>query len=88
MKALWIAFGSIFLAELGDKTQLAILAMKGKGFSSWGLFIGSMLAFAVLTGLAILVGDWVHARIPTAIIEKIASAGFIVIGVLMWFGKL
>ncbi|NOZ75042.1 MAG: TMEM165/GDT1 family protein [FCB group bacterium] len=88
MKAIWIAFGAIFIAELGDKTQLAILAMKGKGLSGWGLFIGAMLAFALLTGLAVLVGEWLHARIPGEIIEKIAAASFVVIGALMWFGKL
>lgn len=88
MKAIWIAFGAVFLAELGDKTQLAILAMKSKGFSGWGLFIGSMLAFSVLTALAILVGDWLQAKIPTEIIEKVAALGFIVIGILMWLQKL
>ncbi|MBU4446038.1 TMEM165/GDT1 family protein, partial [bacterium] len=46
MKALIIAFGTIFIAELGDKTQLAVLAMKGKGLSGLGIFIGSILAFA------------------------------------------
>ncbi|RMF06784.1 MAG: TMEM165/GDT1 family protein [Candidatus Neomarinimicrobiota bacterium] len=88
MKAIWIAFGTIFLAELGDKTQLAVLAMKGKGLSGWGIFIGTMTAFAVLTGLAVLVGEWLHARIPGEIIEKIAAASFVVIGVFMWFEKL
>jgi putative Ca2+/H+ antiporter (TMEM165/GDT1 family) len=88
MKAIWLAFSAIFIAELGDKTQLAILAMKGKGFSGIGLFIGAMLAFGVLTALAILMGGWLQARIPGAILEKTAAAGFVVIGLLMWFGKL
>lgn len=88
MKAIWLAFGAIFVAELGDKTQLAILAMKGKGYNGLGLFLGSMLAFAVLTGLAIVFGEWLNAKIPTEIIEKIAAGGFIVIGLLMWFEKL
>ncbi len=88
MKAVWLAFGTIFVAELGDKTQLAILALKGKGFSGWGIFIGAMLAFAVLTGLAVLVGEWLNARIPAEFIEKIAAAGFVIIGVLMWFEKI
>ncbi|MBU4443458.1 TMEM165/GDT1 family protein [bacterium] len=88
MKALLLAFGSIFVAELGDKTQLAILDMKGKGLSGLGIFIGSILAFAVLTGLAILIGEWLYAKIPGEIIEKIAAAEFVIIGILMWFEKL
>jgi len=88
MKALWLSFGTIFIAELGDKTQLAVLAMKEKGLSGLGIFIGSILAFAVLTGLAILIGEWLHAKIPSEIIEKVAAAGFVIIGILMWFEKL
>lgn len=42
MKTVLLAFGTIFLAELGDKPQLAILAMKSKGLSVWGLFTGAM----------------------------------------------
>ncbi len=87
MKAIWLAFGAVFLAELGDKTQLAILAMKSRGFSGWGLFIGSMIAFSVLTALAIFFGGWLQAKIPIDVIQKIAAGSFIVIGLLMWFGK-
>ena len=88
MKAILLAFGAVFLAELGDKTQLAILAMKSKGFSGWGLFIGSMLAFSVLTALAIFFGGWIQAKIPIEMIQKVAAGSFIVIGLLMWFGKI
>ncbi|NQV36740.1 MAG: TMEM165/GDT1 family protein [Candidatus Marinimicrobia bacterium] len=88
MKAIWIAFGTIFIAELGDKTQLAVLALKSKGLSGWGLFTGSMIAFAVLTGLAIIFGDLLHQHINPVIIEKVAAVAFVVIGILMYFGKL
>ncbi len=88
MKALWLAFGAIFIAELGDKTQLAVFAMKAKGMSGLGIFVGAMMAFAVLTGLAIYFGDFIHAKVPTEIIEKIAAIGFVLLGLLMWFQKL
>lgn len=88
MKVAWLAFAAIFIAELGDKTQLAILAMTGKGYSPWAVFIGSMLAFAALTGIAVLIGDWVQTRIPAEAISKVAGGSFVVIGLLMWFGKI
>ncbi|MFC1549904.1 TMEM165/GDT1 family protein [Candidatus Neomarinimicrobiota bacterium] len=88
MKAMWLAFGAVFLAELGDKTQLAILAMRSKGFSGWGLFFGSMIAFLVLTALAILLGGWIQTKVPEDLITKIAAGGFVVIGILMWFSKI
>ncbi|MCH7613168.1 MAG: TMEM165/GDT1 family protein [Candidatus Marinimicrobia bacterium] len=88
MKALWLAFGAIFIAELGDKTQLAVFAMKAKGMSGMGIFFGAMLAFALVTGIAILLGDWVNTKISSEILGKAAAVGFVVIGVFMWFGKL
>ena len=88
MKTLLLAFGTIFLAELGDKTQLAILAMKSKGLSVWCLFVGAMLAFTILTDIAILFGGWLQTKVPVDVIQKIAAGSFMVIGLLMWFGKL
>jgi len=61
--------------------------MKAKGISGLGIFMGAMIAFAVLTGLAVLVGEWLNARLPGEIIEKIAAISFVVIGILMWFEK-
>lgn len=49
MKTLLLAFGIIFLAELGDKTQLALLAMRSKGLSGWGLFVGAIIAIPTLS---------------------------------------
>ena len=88
MKTLLLAFGTIFLAELGDKTQLAILAMKSKGLSGWDLFVGAMVAFTILTAIAILFGGWLQTKVPAEVIQKVAAGSFMIIGLLMWFGKL
>ena len=88
MKTVLLAFGAIFLAELGDKTQLAILAMRSKGLSGWGLFLGAMLAFTRLTAIAILFGGWLQTKVPAEVIHKIAAASFMIIGLLMWFDKI
>jgi putative Ca2+/H+ antiporter (TMEM165/GDT1 family) len=88
MKTVLLAFGTIFLAELGDKTQLAILAMRSKGLSGWSLFLGAMLAFTILTAIAILFGGWLQTKVPADVIQKVAAGSFMIIGLLMWFGKL
>ena len=88
MKTVFLAFGTIFLAELGDKTQLAVLAMKSKGYSSLEIFLGTMLAFAFITGIAVLFGAWLNEKIPGAVIQKTASVVFVLIGILMWFEKM
>ncbi|MBC8479106.1 MAG: TMEM165/GDT1 family protein, partial [FCB group bacterium] len=62
-----------------------VLPLKGKALSGWGTFIGAMIAFAVLTGIAVLIGEWLNANLPANLIEKIAAAGFVVSGILMWF---
>ncbi len=88
MKTVLLAFGTIFLAELGDKTQLAILAMRSKGLSGWSLFVGAMIAFTILTAIAILFGGWLQTKVPVDVIHKIAAGGFVFVGLLMWFGKI
>jgi len=85
MKIIWLTFITIFIAELGDKTQLAVLALKGKGYNGLEIFLGAMLAFAVLTLLAIILGDWLQGVVDPELIEKVAAGAFVVVGVLMWF---
>lgn len=62
--------------------------MKAKGLSGWSLFIGAMLAFLVLTAVAILFGEWIQTKVPSDVIQKTAAGSFMIIGILMWFGKL
>jgi putative Ca2+/H+ antiporter (TMEM165/GDT1 family) len=82
------AFLTLFLAELGDKTQLAVITMTAKGESKWSIFLGASLALVVVTLIAVLVGGILSQYIPTEILQKIVAVAFIVIGILMLFGKL
>lgn len=78
------AFGMIFLAELGDKTQLTALTMSaGNPKAKWIIFLGSALALAATSLLAVLVGDLI-SKIPNSekYIKYIAGAVFIIFGVL------
>jgi putative Ca2+/H+ antiporter (TMEM165/GDT1 family) len=47
-----------------------------------------MLSFTILTAIAILFGGWLQTKIPAEAIQKIAAGSFMIIGLLMWFGKL
>jgi putative Ca2+/H+ antiporter (TMEM165/GDT1 family) len=58
------SFGIIMLAELGDKTQLAVITLSSKRKSK-SVFIGALLAFAVVDGVSALVGGAIAAVIPT-----------------------
>lgn len=88
----WKIFGTAFvtllLAELGDKTQLAIITMTASTDSKLAVFLGASLALVFVSLLAVLVGGLLSQYIPTEWLHRIAAAAFIVIGVLMLLGKL
>jgi Ca2+/H+ antiporter, TMEM165/GDT1 family len=81
------AFITLFLAELGDKTQLAVITMTADTNSKISVFLGAALALVAVTLIGVLVGGALSQYIPTAWLQRIVAAAFIVIGVLMLFGK-
>jgi Ca2+/H+ antiporter, TMEM165/GDT1 family len=86
-KVLLTTFGTIFLAELGDKTQLATIMMTSKTKLPWSVFIGASLALCLVTLAGVLFGEGLIAIIPQNILKKVAALAFIGIGVWMFFGK-
>jgi putative Ca2+/H+ antiporter (TMEM165/GDT1 family) len=87
MKTFITAFGLIFLAELGDKTQLAAVIMASKTGKPWQVFLGAALALTVLTFVGVFLGAGLAKVVPQAIIQKVAGVLFVVFGVLIFFGK-
>lgn len=81
-------FITIFLAELGDKTQLAAIMMSSKTQRPISVYIGAMLAFGVITLLAVVVGMGVTKFMPMHVIKNLSAAAFIIIGILILAGKL
>ncbi|MBN1402468.1 MAG: TMEM165/GDT1 family protein [Anaerolineae bacterium] len=86
----WRAFGStlslLFLAELGDKTQLAVLGLTFKEASPWAIFAGGALALTGVTALGVLGGQQLSRLIPERVLLRISAVAFVVIGVLMGLG--
>lgn len=82
------AFGTIFLAELADKTEFAVLNLTAKTKSPWPVFWGAMLAFGVATLIAVLFGGVVAKLVPENILRFISAGVFILIGILTLLGKL
>ena len=81
----WKLFGStyvaIFLAELGDKTQLSTLALAA-GKSRWVVFFGAGLALLTTTALSVVAGDAVAHVVPAVWIRRGAGALFVALGLL------
>ena len=87
-KIFWTAFATLFIAELGDKTQLAVITMTSKTNAAVSVFLGAALALVLVTLLGVLFGSFITSYVPTEWLQRIVAAAFIIIGVLMLLGKI
>lgn len=81
-------FGVIFLAELGDKTQLAAMTMAAQTRRPWAVFIGASVALACVSAIGVAVGGLLGEYLPLDWIKRVSAVALIVIGVLILAGKL
>lgn len=88
----WQAFASsaalLFVAELGDKTQLAILGLASREAAPWAVFAGGSLALLAVTALAVVGGQQLCRLIPRRALLRAAAILFVVMAALMGFGIL
>ncbi|RLJ70331.1 uncharacterized protein UPF0016 [Hydrogenivirga caldilitoris] len=87
MKEVILIFTAIFIAELGDKTQLATFAFATK-YGWVKAFLGSVIALAVVNFVGAFLGDKVGHLLPAEFIQKGAGVLFIFFGLLILTGKL
>ena len=80
-------FGVIFLAELGDKTQIAAMTMAAQKKRPWEVFLGASLALVAVSAIGVAIGSALGHYLPVDWIKRVAGAAFIVIGVLVLIGK-
>ena len=81
-------FGAIFLAEMGDKTQLAAMTMAAQTKKPLTVFLSATLALACVSALGVIVGGTLGQYLPLVWIKRGAAVMFIVIGVLILLDKL
>ena len=82
VKTLLVIFGSVLLAELGDKTQLAtMLFATDKNVRPVQVFVAAASALVISTLLAVLVGTQVTRLIPASTLKLVAGLAFIAVGV-------
>ncbi len=85
-KVLFTVFIAVFIAELGDKTQLAtMLFAADKEVSKLTVFIGASLALIVASGIGVLAGDFLSQYINEKHLRYIAGIGFVLIGIWTLF---
>ena len=76
-------FGLIFLAELGDKTQLATFALAAGTHSKVSIFLGAAIALVLTSAVAVILGETVTRLVPEVWLRRGAGALFLVLG--GWF---
>lgn len=80
-KVFLLIFGSVFIAELGDKTQLAtMLFATDREISRLTVFIAASAALIVASALGVLAGSLLSEYINEKVLHYIAGVGFIAIG--------
>lgn len=87
MKALILVFLSVFVAELGNKTQLAtLLFATDPSLSRVGVFLAASAALVFTSLLAVLLGAQISRFVSPAALKAVAGFGFISIGLWMLIG--
>lgn len=79
-------FGLLFVAELGDKTQLAVLSLSSQYQATWPVFVGGAIALTIVTGIGVIGGQGLCRIIPERVLLWISATAFVIMGVLMLFG--
>lgn len=77
----WTTFITVFLAEVGDKTQLAAMTATAKSGALWTVFFAASLALVCATAIGVAVGGALFKLVPPAAIRYSAGSVFIAVGI-------
>jgi putative Ca2+/H+ antiporter (TMEM165/GDT1 family) len=83
--ALLTTFTTVFLAELGDKTQLAALLLAAQSGRPTIVFVGASLALISSSLVGVLLGRWLAKVLPPQQLERLA--GLLMVGLGLWLGR-
>ncbi|WP_017316555.1 TMEM165/GDT1 family protein [Mastigocladopsis repens] len=78
-------FLTIFLAEIGDKTQLSTLLMSAESQSPWVVFLGSAAALVTTSLLGVVLGSWIASKLSPKTVEKAAGIMLLLISLMLFW---
>lgn len=82
---LGLSFITVFLSELGDKSQLAAIALSGRGKSLRAVFLGTAAALLLASFIGVMLGGGASQLLPTRWVKAISAIGFALMAVkLLW----
>jgi putative Ca2+/H+ antiporter (TMEM165/GDT1 family) len=81
-RAFFTVFTTVFIAEIGDKTQLATMLFAGEAkVSRWVIFAASASALTLAAALGVIVGAQIERFVSPRTLKIVAGSGFVVIGI-------
>ena len=88
LRAFLTVFTTVFLAEMGDKTQLATMLFSAEAkVSKWLIFCAAALALVLTSAIGVLVGAQIEKLVSPRNLKIVAGVGFVVIGLWTLFSK-
>ncbi len=81
-------FGAVFFAELADKTQIVGIGMASKSVKPFSVWLGSISAYIIVTAISVLIGAALGKFLKPEFIRYGGAGIFVIIGVLMFLGKI
>ncbi len=78
---LGVSFITVFLSELGDKSQLAAIALSGRSPAPRAVFFGTAAALLLTSLLGAIAGSWASGLLPVRLVKAIAAVGFALLAV-------
>lgn len=88
LKLMLTTFVLVFIAELGDKTQITTMLMVAENKSVWPVFFGASLALVCSSLVGVFAGSILSKYVPPNVIQNSAAVAFIIIGILLLLGKI
>lgn len=86
-ESVWMVLGTtfvtIFLAEIGDKTQLSTLLMSAESHAPWLVFLGSGTALITTSLLGVLLGSFLASKLSPKTVEKAAGVVLLFISIML-----
>jgi putative Ca2+/H+ antiporter (TMEM165/GDT1 family) len=83
LQTFFTIFTAVFLAELGDKTQLATMLFASDSsvpVSKWTVFFAASAALALSAGIGVVAGSWLGSLVSPRTLQLVAGSGFLIIG--------
>lgn len=83
---LGLSFITVFLAEIGDKSQIAAIALSGSSKSPKLVFLGTTAALVLASFIGVILGEGIAAFLPARLLKGLAAIGFALLALRILMG--